>query len=63
MWKLIEHPPYPGIEIEKIDDINHWSKKTLYRLKNLTQELKDTTLDLEKRRKGIGSINRLTKDK
>ncbi|CAF1373293.1 unnamed protein product [Rotaria sp. Silwood1] len=61
MWNLTQHPPYPGIEIEKIEDINHWSKKTLYRLEKLTQELKDTILDPEKKRKEIGGINRLTK--
>ncbi|CAF2743150.1 unnamed protein product [Rotaria sp. Silwood2] len=61
MWNLTQRPPYPGIEIEKIEDINHWSKKILYRLEKLTQELKDTMLDPEKKRKGIGGINRLTK--
>ncbi|CAF4449951.1 unnamed protein product [Rotaria sp. Silwood2] len=62
MWNLTQRPPYPGIEIEKIEDINHWSKKILYRLEKLTQELKDTMLDPEKKRKGIGGINRLTKE-
>ncbi|CAF3602511.1 unnamed protein product [Rotaria sp. Silwood1] len=61
MWNLTQRPPYPGIEIEKIEGINHWSKKMLYRLEKLTQELKDTMLDPEKKRKGIGGINRLTK--
>ncbi|CAF4611643.1 unnamed protein product [Rotaria sp. Silwood2] len=61
MWNLTQHPPYPGIEIEKIEDINHWSKKMLYRLEKLAQELKDTMLDPEKKRKGIGGVNRLTK--
>ena len=23
MWNLTQHPPYPDIEIEKIEDINH----------------------------------------
>lgn len=63
MWNLTQHPPYPGIKIEKIEDINHWSKRMLYRLEKLTQELKDTMLDPEKKRKGIGGINRLTKGK
>ncbi|CAF1311457.1 unnamed protein product [Rotaria sordida] len=63
MWNLTQHPPYPDIKIEKIEDINHWSKRMLYRLEKLTQELKDTMLDPEKKRKGIGGVNRLTKDK
>ncbi|CAF4741540.1 unnamed protein product, partial [Rotaria sp. Silwood2] len=61
MWNLTQHPPYPGIEIEKIEDINHWSKRILYRLEKLTQELEHTMLDPEEKRKGIGGINRLTK--
>ncbi|CAF4577882.1 unnamed protein product [Rotaria sp. Silwood2] len=61
MWNLTQHPPSPGIGIEKIEDINHWSKKMLYRLEKLAQELKDTMLDPEKKRKGIGGVNRLTK--
>ena len=36
MWSLTQHPPYPGIEIEEIEDINHWSKKMLYQLEKLT---------------------------
>ena len=36
MWNLIQHPPYPGIEIEKIEDIIHWSKEMLYQLEKLT---------------------------
>ena len=63
MWNLTQHPPYPGIEIEKIEDINHWSKRLLYRLEKLTEELKHTMLDPEEKRKGIGGINRLTKGK
>jgi len=63
MWNLTQHPPYPDIEIEKIEDINHWSKRMLYRLEKLTQSLKDTMLDPEEKRKGIGGINRLTKGK
>ena len=51
VWKLIRHPQYAGIEIEKIEDINHWSKKMLYRLESLTQELKDAMLDPEKKEK------------
>lgn len=63
MCNLTQHPPYLGIEIEKIEDINHWSKRMLYRLEKLTQELKDKMLDPEKKRKGIGGIHRLTKGK
>ena len=58
-----QHSPYPGIEIEMIEDINHWSKKVLYRLENLTQELKDTMLDPEKNTQGVDAINRFTKGK
>ena len=63
MCNLIQHSLYPTIEIEKIEDSCHWSKKTLYWLEKLTRELKDTMLDPNKKWKGIGDINHLTKSK
>ena len=63
MWNLTQHSPYPGIGNQKIEDINHWSKKMLYRLEKLTKELKNTMLDPNKKRKGISGMNHLTKGK
>ena len=57
MWNLTQYPPYLGVEIEKVEDINHWSKKML------TQELKNAMPEPNEKRKEIGDINRLTKGK
>ncbi|CAF1338087.1 unnamed protein product, partial [Didymodactylos carnosus] len=48
MPRLREVPQYDNVEIQKIEDINHWSKKMLNRLEKIKNELKDTIIDGKK---------------
>ncbi|CAF1345396.1 unnamed protein product [Didymodactylos carnosus] len=43
--KLLNNPPYDNITINKIEDINHFSKKMLHRLQKIAQDLKQTKID------------------
>ncbi|CAF1593292.1 unnamed protein product, partial [Didymodactylos carnosus] len=58
MPRLREVPQYDNVEIQKIEDINHWSKKMLNRLEKIKNELKDTIID---GKKGTGGRGRMTK--
>ena len=56
--RLINNPPYKDISIEKIEDINHFSKKMLHRLEKTAENLKKTKLG---GKFGIGGKGRMTK--
>ena len=34
---LTSHPPYPGVVVQKIEDSNHFAKRTLNRRKKLNK--------------------------
>ncbi|CAF1429989.1 unnamed protein product [Didymodactylos carnosus] len=51
--KLLSNPPYDNIKINKIEDINHFSKKMLHRLQKIAQDLKKIKID---GKMGIGDM-------
>jgi hypothetical protein len=60
MLKLSSEPPYPGIVVQKIEDINHWCKKMHHRLEKKKNEMKNIVID---GKKGISGAGRLTESK
>ena len=60
MLKLSSEPPYPGVVVQKIEDINHWCKKMHHRLEKKKNEMKNIVID---GKKGISGAGRLTESK
>ena len=58
--KLTNNPPYKNVSINKIEDVNHFSKKMLHRLQKIAEDLKKTKID---GKFGILGKGRMTKRK
>ncbi|CAF4576870.1 unnamed protein product, partial [Rotaria sp. Silwood2] len=56
--KLTGYRPYKNVSINKIEDVNHFSKKMLHRLQKIAEDLKKTKID---GKLGIGGKGRMTK--
>lgn len=57
MPRFIADPPYPDLQIQKLEDLNHFAKKMYNRLDKRKKELKGQVID---GRKGIGGTGRIT---
>ncbi len=55
--RLTEDPPYPDLQIQKLEDLNHFAKKMYNRLEKIKRELKGQVIE---GRKGIGGAGRIT---
>lgn len=60
MPRLVEDPPYPDLQIQKLEDLNHFAKKMYNRLDKRKKELKGQVIE---GRKGIGGAGRITEGK
>jgi hypothetical protein len=57
MPRFTEDPPYSDLQIQKLEDLNHFAKKMYNRLDKRKKELKGQVID---GRKGIGGSGRIT---
>ncbi|CAF1639046.1 unnamed protein product [Adineta ricciae] len=55
--RLTEDPPYSDLQIQKLEDLNHFAKKMYNRLDKRKKELKGQVIE---GRKGIGGLGRIT---
>ena len=55
--RLTEDPPYPDLQIQKLEDLNHFAKKMYNRLEKRKKELNGRVIE---GRKGIGGAGRIT---
>ena len=54
---LTSHPPYPGVVVKKLEDLNHFAKRMLNRIKSIKQENNGQLLSDDKRFGGKQRIN------